>query len=77
MLLILGLGARELAPLAIALVFLVVVFLIFREFFCWYWKINRIVSLLEDISGSLARMAGNRPESSSHGGTQPLSAPDE
>jgi hypothetical protein len=23
--------------------------LILREIFCWYWKINKVVSLLEDI----------------------------
>lgn len=34
------------------LLFIIISFLIFiliREFFTWYWKINRIISLLEDI----------------------------
>lgn len=34
------------------LVFIIIVlllFIIFREFFTWYWKINKIISLLEDI----------------------------
>jgi hypothetical protein len=29
---------------------LILLFLVLREFFCWYWKINRIVSLLEKIA---------------------------
>jgi len=31
---------------------LVVIFLICRELNCWYWKINRIVELLEKIAGN-------------------------
>ncbi len=30
-----------------------VVFLILREFFCWYWKINLRVALLNEIRDSL------------------------
>ena len=30
-----------------------IVFLILRELMCWYWKINKIVSLLEGIQASL------------------------
>lgn len=30
-----------------------IVFLVFREFFTWYWKQNRIVKLLESIDGHL------------------------
>lgn len=33
----------------------VCLFLLLREFFCWYWKINKIVSLLTDIRGLLSR----------------------
>ena len=33
----------------ISIVVLLIVFLIFRELVCWYWKINRIVELLESI----------------------------
>lgn len=29
------------------------VFLIAREFMCWYWKINKMVSLLESIDEKL------------------------
>jgi hypothetical protein len=28
-------------------IFVLIVFLILRGFWCWYWKINKIVSLLE------------------------------
>jgi hypothetical protein len=39
----------ELLIFAIALVF----FLVIREFWCWYFKINRVVRLLESIEASL------------------------
>ena len=32
---------------AMIVVICVVIFLILRAFFCWYWKINRRVDLLE------------------------------
>jgi len=35
--------------LAIAFLF----FLVIREFWCWYFKINRVVKLLESIDASL------------------------
>jgi hypothetical protein len=37
----------------VALAILVVVFLVFREVVCWYWKINRVVELLESIDATL------------------------
>ncbi len=42
--------------------FLVVflIFLIMREFMCWYWKINKISSQLEDIQGSLKKIVENQ-----------------
>ncbi len=36
----------------------VCLFIILREFFCWYWKINKIVSSLEDIKGILKTTNG-------------------
>lgn len=39
-------------PVATSLIVLLVsfvLFLVFRELFCWYWKVNEIVSLLRDI----------------------------
>ncbi len=32
-----------------ALVFGLIIFLVGREFFCWYWKLNKVVSLLTEI----------------------------
>ncbi len=33
----------------------VIVMLIFREILCWYWKLNRIVGLLESIDLKLGK----------------------
>lgn len=43
------------------------VFLILREFFCWYWKINKGLALLTEIRDLLAAqgsLAVSKPESS-------------
>lgn len=37
----------------IGLLILIVLFLAVREIVCWYWKINRIVELLESIDTRL------------------------
>jgi F0F1-type ATP synthase membrane subunit b/b' len=34
----------------LALIILLVIFLIFREFFTWYWKINKTISVLNEIN---------------------------
>jgi len=34
----------------------IIVFLISREFFCWYWKVNNIVTLLSDINEKLQKL---------------------
>jgi len=39
-----------------SLLIAVVIFLICREIFCWYWKINGVVSLLERIDSRLAEL---------------------
>lgn len=49
-----------------------IVFLILREFLCWYWKINRTLSTLEEVSSTnnkmleqlqqLVKYAANTPE---------------
>lgn len=43
--------APTFSPVSIALVIIVILllFLIIREIVCWYWKINKIVDLLEKI----------------------------
>lgn len=38
----------------ISFVVAVVIFLILREFFCWYWKINERTDLLESINNKLS-----------------------
>lgn len=38
----------------LALVISFIIFLILRELMCWYYKINKIVSLLEEISSRLS-----------------------
>lgn len=35
--------------IVIILLGFILIFLITREFWCWYWKINRAVDCLEDI----------------------------
>jgi hypothetical protein len=50
----------------IFLVILTIIFLIFREFFCWYWKINSNAALLTEIRDLLAAK-GN-----SQGGVVPV-----
>ena len=39
----------------ISIALLALIFLALREFFCWYWKINQIVLILENIDHSLLR----------------------
>jgi hypothetical protein len=48
-----SIGVSELIYVLGVLLILIVVMLILREFACWYWKINEIVSLLKDIKGTL------------------------
>ena len=52
------LGFSDMEPVGIFLIGLLiflVVFLIIRELLCWYWKLNHIVGLLEDIKLSLEK----------------------
>jgi len=44
--------------LAVVGVVLVVIFLVFREFVCWYWKINQNIELLTEIRDLLAAKPG-------------------
>jgi hypothetical protein len=43
-------------PVLVGLVTVIVLFLILREFWCWYWKLNRMVELLESIDSSLKQL---------------------
>ena len=40
----------------------IVIFLVLREFWCWYWKINQRNKLLEDIRKELRILNSNRIE---------------
>lgn len=53
--------------LVIALMVGAVVFIVLREFWCWYWKINSLDGTLKDIRTELRSLnaelrAGNAPE---------------
>ena len=41
--------------LLIGLAIVILIFLVIREILCWYWKINNIVDLLEDIKYEISR----------------------
>ena len=55
-----NLGSNIAGGLFILAVVLVIIFLVFREVFCWYWKINRNVALLTEIRDLLAKMENPR-----------------
>lgn len=38
----------------VVIVITLLLFLLLREFWCWYWKINKAISLLEEISQKLS-----------------------
>ena len=53
-------GEGELIGMAlISLLVIVVVFLILREFFCWYWKINQRIELLTEIRNLLRNQSNS------------------
>lgn len=37
----------------VGVLILAAIFFLLREFFCWYWKLNRIVDLLQSIDRRL------------------------
>ena len=51
----------NLYALLFALLITILVFFLFRELFCWYWKINRSIELQENILKELQKI--NNPES--------------
>lgn len=46
-------------PSIIVLLLLILIFLLGRELICWYWKINKIVDVLEKILKRLERQNYN------------------
>jgi len=60
---VLGLNNAEF----IALLFVILaicLFVILREYLCWYWKVNHVVDLLEQINDKLGRLSGENKEGS-------------
>jgi uncharacterized protein YpmB len=43
--------------LLIIVVITIIIFLIFREIFCWYWKINKRIEILEENNKLLSKIA--------------------
>jgi|GEM_PF-3852750 len=50
------------ADFVVYFLFAIVVFLIIREALTWYWKINRIVSLLEKIEENTSPLVPKQPQ---------------
>lgn len=48
---------------SVGLLVILLVFLIAREFWCWYFKINKAVTVLTDISSKLDVLIGVTDES--------------
>ena len=61
----------ELINALVILAILFLLFLIFRELVCWYWKINQSVALLTEIRDSLKQI-----ENSERGTHHPLTPTD-
>lgn len=48
-------AGHDLFSAIISLALMLIIFLILREFFCWYWKVNRTIELLEKLVRELAK----------------------
>ncbi len=48
-----GIEIQELTELFVIFIIILIIFLLLREFWCWYWKQNKIISLLTDIRALL------------------------
>jgi hypothetical protein len=66
--------AALLGPLLIGGLIAFVVFLISREFFCWYWKINEMVGLLSDVRDLLGRASSTAAAASVSAPAAPAAA---
>ena len=44
-----GFSLQFILVLLLITLLLIIIFLLLREFQCWYWKINKIIDLLEDL----------------------------
>ena len=50
------------------------VFLLLRELMCWYYKINRMLAVLESIDSKLSRIALSAPMTSEGDASQPTAS---
>lgn len=46
--------------LIVGIVFGIVIVLILRSFWCWYWKINKGIALLESIEDKLSKLTNTQ-----------------
>ncbi|MDD3072623.1 MAG: hypothetical protein PHH17_01235 [Candidatus Pacebacteria bacterium] len=46
----------------IVIFFLIIIFFVCREILCWYWKINKIINLLEKIVENMKKGIGEKEE---------------
>lgn len=53
--------SNNLVIVAFSLLLLFLIFLLMREFLTWYWKINKIVNLLEDIKNNTSPEVPKEP----------------
>lgn len=65
-------GGNFFVTLVVILMILGVVFMLLREFFCWYWKINERVAILYDIK----KILQNQGQTQSRSVSAPSSVPE-
>jgi hypothetical protein len=52
-----GIGGNELVGLLVMLAIAALIFLVLREFWCWYFKLNAILETLREIRDQLKSRA--------------------
>jgi hypothetical protein len=52
-------ASPDITAILIGLAILLIVFLLIREVLCWYWKINKAISLLTEIRDLLKQSGAN------------------
>ena len=50
-------GSTELLAMLLPIGLFLMVFILLREFWCWYWKVNQILELQQQIVSLLAQQA--------------------
>ena len=53
---------HELFSYLVALFFIIILFLVFREIVCWYWKINQHLENQRTIISKLDQLLGQKEE---------------